>query len=54
MEYVTIKIPEIYAKQMDPFVDAGVYSSRAEMVKSALMELLEKLKSPSLVQVKEA
>jgi Arc/MetJ-type ribon-helix-helix transcriptional regulator len=45
MEYMTIKIPKVYAKQMDPFVDAGIFSSRAEMVKSALTELLEKLRN---------
>lgn len=44
MDYVNVKIPKIYAKQIDPFVDAGVYSSRAEMVKAALSDLLDKLR----------
>lgn len=58
VDYVTIKIPDVYAKQIDVYIDCGVYSSRAEMVRVALQELLSRLKTEADVStqvlVKEA
>lgn len=49
MKYVNVKIAETYAKQIDPYVDCGVYSSRAEVVRVALKDLLEKLQTHEVI-----
>jgi len=35
-DYTCIKIPVAYAKQIDPFVEQGIYSSRADFVKDQI------------------
>jgi Arc/MetJ-type ribon-helix-helix transcriptional regulator len=43
VEYVTVKIPRIIASEfIDPKVKSGKYSSRSEVIKSALREFFEK------------
>ncbi len=40
MRLVTVKMPEIYVKGIDELVKAGRYSSRSEVIRIAVRELL--------------
>jgi len=42
--YVNVKIPEVYAREIDRLVKTGAFSSRAEVVREALRRLLEQMK----------
>jgi antitoxin ParD1/3/4 len=39
---VTVKMPEIYVKGIDELVKAGRYSSRSEVIRIAVRELLKR------------
>jgi len=41
MEYINVKIPEYYAREMDVLIERGEFSSRAEVVRVALRQLLK-------------
>jgi metal-responsive CopG/Arc/MetJ family transcriptional regulator len=43
-EYVTIKIPESLAKEIDALLKAKGYSSRADFAKDAIRRFLESYK----------
>ncbi|MCS7106603.1 MAG: ribbon-helix-helix domain-containing protein [Acidilobaceae archaeon] len=42
MRLVTVKMPEMYVKGVDELVRAGRYSSRSEVVRIAIRELLRR------------
>ncbi len=41
MRLVTVKMPEIYVRGIDELVKAGRYSSRSEVIRIAVRELLK-------------
>lgn len=41
MRLVTVKMPEMYVKGIDELVRAGRYSSRSEVIRIAVRELLK-------------
>ncbi len=42
MRLVTVKIPEIYLEGIDELVKLGRYSSRSEVIRTAIRDLLKK------------
>ncbi|MDM7275900.1 MAG: ribbon-helix-helix domain-containing protein [Thermoprotei archaeon] len=42
MRLVTVKMPEMYVKGVDELVRAGRYSSRSEVIRIAIRELLKR------------
>ena len=42
MRLVTVKMPEMYIKGIDELVKAGRYSSRSEVIRIAVRELLKR------------
>ena len=42
MRLVTVKMPEIYVNGIDELVKAGRYSSRSEVIRIAVRELLKR------------
>ncbi|MCX8196129.1 MAG: ribbon-helix-helix domain-containing protein [Acidilobaceae archaeon] len=42
MRLVTVKMPELYVKGVDELVKAGRYSSRSEVIRIAVRELLRR------------
>ncbi len=40
MKLVTVKLPEVYVKAIDELVKAGRYSSRSEVIRIAVRDLL--------------
>ncbi|MEB3859849.1 MAG: ribbon-helix-helix domain-containing protein [Desulfurococcales archaeon] len=42
MRLVTVKMPEIYVRGIDELVKAGRYSSRSEVIRIAVRELLKR------------
>ena len=42
MKLVTVKMPEIYVRGIDELVKAGRYSSRSEVIRIAVRELLKR------------
>ncbi|BAA80494.1 conserved hypothetical protein [Aeropyrum pernix K1] len=42
MRLVTVKMPEMYVKGIDELVRAGRYSSRSEVIRIAVRELLKR------------
>jgi Arc/MetJ-type ribon-helix-helix transcriptional regulator len=42
MRLVTVKVPEIYLEGIDELVRLGRYSSRSEVIRTALRDLLRK------------
>ncbi|MCE4628365.1 MAG: type II toxin-antitoxin system ParD family antitoxin [Desulfurococcales archaeon] len=42
MRLVTVKMPEIYVKGIEELVAAGRYSSRSEVIRIAVRELLKR------------
>ncbi len=42
MRLVTVKLPEIYVEGLDELVKIGRYSSRSEVIRVAIRDLLKK------------
>lgn len=42
MKLVTVKLPEIYVEGLDELVKIGRYSSRSEVIRVAIRDLLKK------------
>ncbi|RLG78635.1 MAG: CopG family transcriptional regulator [Thermoprotei archaeon] len=42
MRLVTVKIPELYLEGIDELVQNGRYSSRSEVIRTAIRDLLKK------------
>jgi len=42
MRIVTVKLPEAYIEAIDELVQMGRYSSRSEVIRTAIRELLKK------------
>lgn len=42
MRLVTVKMPDMYVKGIDELVRAGRYSSRSEVIRIAIRELLKR------------
>ncbi|MEB3779877.1 MAG: ribbon-helix-helix domain-containing protein [Desulfurococcales archaeon] len=42
MRLVTVKMPDIYVRGIDELVKAGRYSSRSEVIRIAIRELLKR------------
>ncbi len=42
MRIVTVKMPETYIEAIDELIRMGRYSSRSEVIRSAIRELLKK------------
>ncbi len=42
MRLITVKMPEMYVKGIDELVRAGRYSSRSEVIRIAVRELLKR------------
>ncbi|MEM0380577.1 MAG: ribbon-helix-helix domain-containing protein [Desulfurococcaceae archaeon] len=42
MKLVTVKLPEIYVEGLDELVKVGRYSSRSEVIRVAIRDLLKK------------
>jgi Arc/MetJ-type ribon-helix-helix transcriptional regulator len=42
MRLVTVKMPEMYVRGIDELVKAGRYSSRSEVIRIAVRELLKR------------
>ncbi|MEB3774592.1 MAG: ribbon-helix-helix domain-containing protein [Desulfurococcales archaeon] len=42
MRLITVKMPEVYVKGIDELVKAGRYSSRSEVIRIAVRELLKR------------
>ncbi|MEM0366005.1 MAG: ribbon-helix-helix domain-containing protein [Acidilobaceae archaeon] len=42
MRLITVKMPEMYVKGIDELVKAGRYSSRSEVIRIAIRELLKR------------
>ncbi|MCS7127663.1 MAG: ribbon-helix-helix domain-containing protein [Sulfolobales archaeon] len=42
MKLITVKMPEIYVEGLDELVKTGRYSSRSEIIRVAIRDLLKK------------
>ncbi len=42
MKLITVKMPEIYVRGIEELVKAGLYSSRSEVIRIAVRELLKR------------
>ena len=42
MKLITVKMPEIYVRGIEELVKAGFYSSRSEVIRIAVRELLKR------------
>ncbi len=42
MRLITVKLPEIYVEGLDELVKVGRYSSRSEVIRVAIRDLLKK------------
>jgi len=49
MDYINVKIPEYYAREIDSLIEQGIFSSRAEVVRVALRQLLKQIKKDDIV-----